>query len=94
MEIWEYGFMKTTLEIPDELFRQAKAKAAMEGRKLKDVVADGLRLAVKEPPRPKKHHVKFPLIRAKGKRKLGIPEDVAFRVELEDELKRYAASLR
>ena len=86
--------MKTTLEIPDELFRQAKAKAAMEGRKLKDVVADGLRLAVKEPGKAKKHHVKFPLIRAKGRKKLHVPNDVAFEVELQDDLRRYATSLR
>src|SRR5687768_17090021 len=94
MEIWEYGFMKTTLEIPDGLFRLAKAKAALEGRKLKDVVADGLRLAVKEAPKAKKRHVKFPLVRAKGKKKLDIPSDAAFRVELEDDMRRYAASLR
>lgn len=46
LEIWEYGRVKTTLEIPDDLFREAKAKAATEGRKLKDVVADALRAAV------------------------------------------------
>ena len=34
--------MKTTLEIPDSLFRQAKVKAAMDGRKMKDLVAEGL----------------------------------------------------
>ena len=86
--------MKTTLEIPDDLFRQAKAKAALEGRKLKDVVADGLRLVVQKSPKVKKHYVKFPLIRAKGKKKLDIPDDVAFRVEMEDDLRRYEASLR
>jgi len=35
--------MKTTLELPDELMRQAKVRAAMEGRKLKDVVAEALK---------------------------------------------------
>ena len=35
--------MKTTLEIPDDLFREAKAKAALEGIKLKDLVARGIR---------------------------------------------------
>jgi hypothetical protein len=38
MEIWFYGFMKTTLEIPDELFREMKAAAALRGMKLKDFV--------------------------------------------------------
>ncbi len=29
--------MKTTLELPDELMREVKIRAAVEGRKLKDV---------------------------------------------------------
>ncbi len=41
--------MKTTVEIPDNLFRQAKALAAMRGRKLKDLVEDGLRRVVESP---------------------------------------------
>jgi len=38
--------MKTTLEIPDELYRQAKVKAAQENRKMKDLVSEGLRLVL------------------------------------------------
>ncbi len=41
--------MKTTVEIPDELFRRAKATAALRGRKLKDLVEDGLRRVIDEP---------------------------------------------
>jgi hypothetical protein len=32
--------MKTTLDLPDPLMRQVKIRAASEGRKLKEVVAD------------------------------------------------------
>lgn len=35
--------MKTTIEIPDPLFRKAKAHAAEHGQTLKDFVADALR---------------------------------------------------
>ncbi len=38
--------MKTTIEVPDELYRRAKAEAALRGRKLKDLVEDGLRLVL------------------------------------------------
>jgi hypothetical protein len=38
--------MKTTLEIPDELYRQAKVRAAHENRKMKDMVSEGLRLVL------------------------------------------------
>lgn len=32
--------MRTTIDLPDDLFRQAKARAALEGRKLKELIAD------------------------------------------------------
>jgi hypothetical protein len=32
--------MRTTIDLPDELFRQAKARAALDGRKLKDLIAE------------------------------------------------------
>ena len=38
--------MKTTLEIDDELYREAKAHAARTGQKMKDLVTAGLRLAL------------------------------------------------
>jgi hypothetical protein len=38
--------MKTTVELPDELYRRAKAEAALRGRKLKDLVEEGLRLVL------------------------------------------------
>lgn len=34
--------MKTTLEIPDPIFRKAKAKAAQEGRSMKEYVVEAL----------------------------------------------------
>ncbi len=46
MVFWNSGSVKTTLDIPDDLFRAAKAKAAMDGTKLKELVAEGLRLVV------------------------------------------------
>jgi hypothetical protein len=38
--------MKTTVEMPDELYRRAKAEAALRGRKLKDLIEEGLRLVL------------------------------------------------
>jgi hypothetical protein len=35
--------VKTTLELPDDLFRQAKATAAMLGESLKDFITEALR---------------------------------------------------
>ncbi len=43
--------MKTTLEIDDELYREAKAHASLTGQKMKDLVTDGLRLALRSEAR-------------------------------------------
>jgi hypothetical protein len=42
--------MKTTIELPDELYRKAKAEAALRGRKLKDLVEEGLTLVLRITP--------------------------------------------
>jgi len=44
--------MRTTVDIPDELLRRAKSEAALRGRKLKDLVEEGLRLVLEEPKVP------------------------------------------
>ena len=40
--IWFYGEVKTTLEIPDDLFREMKATAALRGIKLRDFVTEAI----------------------------------------------------
>ncbi len=42
------GSVKTTLEIPDDVFRQSKAAAAMRGESLKDFVTESLRARLDE----------------------------------------------
>jgi antitoxin VapB len=42
--------MKTTVEVSDDLYRRAKSEAALRGRKLKDLVEEGLRLVLAAPP--------------------------------------------
>jgi len=44
--------MRTTVDIPDELFRRAKSEAALRGRKLKDLVEEGLRVVLERGPAP------------------------------------------
>src|SRR5271169_3635521 len=41
--------MKTTVEVSDDLYRRAKSEAALRGRKLKDLVEEGLRLVLERP---------------------------------------------
>lgn len=41
--LWEYGSVKTTIEMPDMLFRKAKAAAAEQGKSLKDFFTEAVR---------------------------------------------------
>jgi hypothetical protein len=47
--------MKTTVEVPDDLYRRAKAEAALRGRKLKDLIEEGLRLVLEAPRKTRRH---------------------------------------
>ena len=42
--------MKTTLELPDELYRQVKTRASSQNRKIKDLVSEGLRVVLAAHP--------------------------------------------
>ena len=58
--------MRTTLRINDELLKQAKQRAAEEGRTLTSLVEDGLALILaKSKVRPRKR-VRLPISRASG----------------------------
>ncbi len=42
--MWFYGLsMKTTVEVPDSLYRQIKARAALQGQSIKAFFVDALR---------------------------------------------------
>jgi len=58
--------MKTTVEIPDPLFREAKARAAMRGVPLKDLIIRGLQLALEDDDVAQPRRVTFPLVKSNG----------------------------
>lgn len=58
--------MRTTVDIPDDLYRQAKAEAALSGRRLHDLVEEGLRRVLALPSGvPGEARVEFPLIHSR-----------------------------
>jgi hypothetical protein len=75
MGLWEICAMKTTVEVPDDLYRRAKAEAALRGRKLKDLIEEGLRLVLdaprKSPGRPSLSELMKP---ARGVIDSGLPD--------------------
>lgn len=45
--------MKTTIEIPDKLFKRAKATAALQGESLKELICDALETRLASTPAPR-----------------------------------------
>lgn len=67
--------MKTTIELPDELYRRAKASAALQGRKLKDLVEEGLRIVVEGPAKGRRKRTLAELMKgARGVIDSGVPD--------------------
>jgi hypothetical protein len=52
--LWKYCFMKTTIDIPEPLYRKAKIRAVKQGTSLKALVLKALEheLLPKQPPTP------------------------------------------
>jgi len=59
--------MRTTVDIPDGLYRQLKVRAAREGCSVKALVLRGVAAELREDKAPRKRgrRVKLPLIRSK-----------------------------
>jgi plasmid stability protein len=81
--------VKTTLDLPDDLVREVKIRAVRENRKLKDAVADLLRLGLshRKPVQSSRRRVALPLVACVHPARLGeemTPERVA-RVLLQEE---------
>lgn len=78
--------MKTTLDLPDELFVAAKKRAADERRPLRDLVAAGLRAQLQTPPRRTRKAKAIEWVTVKGGLPAGV--DVADRDAMHDSLRR------
>lgn len=67
--------MKTTVEVSDDLYRRAKAEAALRGRKLKDLIEEGLRLVLEAPGKKRERPSLAGLMKhARGVVNSGIPD--------------------
>ena len=63
--------MRTTIDMPDALFRKTKAVAALRGSTLKELIIQAIeRELANTAPLPKRKRVKLPLIQSRSGRKL------------------------
>jgi hypothetical protein len=57
--------MRTTVDIPDTLYRGLKSKAAEEGRSVKELILRGVEAEMQLKAKPHRRPVSLPLIRSK-----------------------------
>jgi hypothetical protein len=67
--------MKTTVDLPEELYRRAKAEAALRGQKFRELVAEGLARVLEMPAEQRPKAKISPLMtRARGVMDSGVPD--------------------
>jgi hypothetical protein len=57
--------MRTTVDIPDPVYRRLKTRAASEGRSAKDLILRGVEQVLKGPRQKRGRRVKLPLVPSK-----------------------------
>jgi hypothetical protein len=85
--------MRTSLEIPDPLFKEAKRLALETDTTLKSLVAEGLELVLKEKKRKaatvKPDSRRLPTVRPKGTGTYSLTSEDISRILLEEETSHY-----
>ena len=66
--------MRTTVDIPDEIYRRLKIKAAEDGETVRALILRGVEQTLAETPEEKRK-VDFPIIRGDGKRKINLTRE-------------------
>jgi len=56
--------MRTTVDIPDPLYRNLKVKAAGEGRSVKELILRGVEVELQLKPKRRRRPVTLPLVRS------------------------------
>lgn len=90
--------MRTTIDLPDDLFRQVKAKAALSGIRLKDLIAryieQGLREGDNTPPTQPHRRSSLPVIReaATGKSIPALSNTELAEIELAEDIAKHERS--
>lgn len=57
--------MRTTVDIPEPLYRQLKAKAVTQGRSIKALILSGVQNELSVQGRKRRRRVRLPLVRSK-----------------------------
>ena len=78
--MWHNEYMRTTVDIPDAVYRRLKSRAAIEGSSPKEVILRAVQLILKDSPRKSRKRVKLPLIKSKQPGTLELDNDKIFEI--------------
>jgi hypothetical protein len=82
--------MRTTVDLPDELMRAAKAKAAASGESLKDLFARAVAKELgRRSPVPREGRVALPLIARDAEPSVDVTDDAIADALEADDVERY-----
>lgn len=87
--------MRTTLDLPDDLFRQVKAKAAMDGRTLKELLTEFVLSGLQQPKTAVApgRRSKLPAIKRRGKRVIpNLTPELQAQVDKEEDIAGFERS--
>jgi hypothetical protein len=72
--------MRTTVDIPDPVYRRLKSRAASEGSSAKELILRGVHHVLKQSPHKSRRRIKLPIIRSKQPGTLELDKDKIFEI--------------
>ncbi len=72
--------MRTTVDIPDSVYRCLKSRAAQEGRSAKELILQGVEQVLDKPSQKKKKKIELPLVRSKQPGTLELDNERIFEI--------------
>jgi len=72
--------MRTTIDIPNPVYRRLKSRAATEGSSAKELILRGVKQILKENPRRSRKRISLPIIRSKNPGTLELDNDKIFEI--------------
>lgn len=70
--------MRTSVDIPDDLYRKIKILASQRGTSIRQLVVDGLALVARPAPPPRKKRFEIPIIPSTRTEKLDLDNETIY----------------
>ncbi len=72
--------MRTTVDIPDPVYRRLKSRAAAEGSSAKALILRGVKRILNDRPRKSRRRIELPIIRSKQPGTLKLDNEKIFEI--------------